>query len=70
MITIDRKIRFRVSPKANIALKILRSRLSDLLSHQMRGRVLTESQVRWNDLAMSVLGRVKGDDEHTPVVIR
>jgi ATP-dependent RNA helicase DHX29 len=68
-ITIDRKIRYQVSPKVNIALKILRGQLSELLSLQMRRRVLTGSQVRWNDLAMSVLGRME-DDEQSSVVIR
>jgi len=68
-VTVDKKIRFQTSPKSNIALKLLRTQLSLLLSHQMRSRVLTESQVRWNDLAMSVLGRVKNTDNEQPSVI-
>ncbi|KIL70700.1 hypothetical protein M378DRAFT_194963 [Amanita muscaria Koide BX008] len=69
-VTVDKKIRFQISPKSNIALKLLRTQLSSLLSHQMRSRVLTESQVRWNDLAISVLGWVKNTDDHPSVIIR
>ncbi|KAG5353387.1 hypothetical protein C0989_007532 [Termitomyces sp. Mn162] len=56
---IDRKIKFRISPKSNIALKFLRIQLWSLLAHQFRGKPLTESQVLWNEIAMLVLGKVK-----------
>ncbi|EMD41750.1 hypothetical protein CERSUDRAFT_110326 [Gelatoporia subvermispora B] len=58
-ISIDRKIRFRVMPKASIALKLLRSNIGSLLSTQLRGKPLTETQLLWNELAMMVLGKVK-----------
>ncbi|THU91743.1 P-loop containing nucleoside triphosphate hydrolase protein [Dendrothele bispora CBS 962.96] len=67
-VSIDRKIRFQLSPKANIALKILRSRLGTLLENQFRGKkVLVESQLHWQELAMMTLGKVK--QESTPQVI-
>ena len=56
---IDRKIRFRIPPKARIALKLLRSNLASILSAQFRTRPLDESQVRWNEVAMMILGKVK-----------
>ncbi|RDB29553.1 putative helicase C15C4.05 [Hypsizygus marmoreus] len=56
---IDRKIKFRVAPKANVALKFLRSQLGSLLAHQFRGKTLTESQILWNEIALMVLGKVK-----------
>lgn len=56
---IDRKIKFRVSPKANVALKILRSQLGTLLAQQFRGKPLSESQYLWFDLALMVLGKTK-----------
>jgi len=56
---IDRKIKFRVSPKANVALKILRSHLSTLLAQQFRGKSLSESQCLWFELALMVLGKAK-----------
>ncbi|RDX56021.1 P-loop containing nucleoside triphosphate hydrolase protein [Lentinus brumalis] len=57
--SIDRKVRFRISPKASIALKHLRSNLSSILAAQFRTRSLTESQLRWNEIAMMILGKVK-----------
>lgn len=56
---IDRKIKFRISGKANIALKHLRSQMTNLLACQFRGKPLSESQVLWNELAMMVLGKTK-----------
>lgn len=71
-VVIDRKIRFQVTPKTNVALKMLRNQLSSLLSHQIRSKALTDSQARWNDLAMSVLGKIKAgkDTEYIPVIIK
>ncbi|KAF8641157.1 hypothetical protein AX17_000792 [Amanita inopinata Kibby_2008] len=68
----DRKLRFQVSPKTNLALKVLRSKLTLLLSLQMRSKALTSCQVRWNDLALSVLGGVKEEKkgEGISVVVR
>ncbi|KAG7450382.1 uncharacterized protein BT62DRAFT_916822 [Guyanagaster necrorhizus] len=61
---IDRKIKFRVPPKTNIALKHLRTQLAAVLAQQFRGKVLNESQILWNDMALSVLGKVKVEDEN------
>lgn len=57
--TIDRKIKYRVPPKANIALKILRGHLANILAQQFRGKPLTGSQTRWNEVALMVLGKQK-----------
>ncbi|KAK0465179.1 P-loop containing nucleoside triphosphate hydrolase protein [Desarmillaria tabescens] len=62
--SIDRKIKFRVAPKTNIALKHLRTQLAAVLSQQLRGKVLNESQILWNEMALSVLGKVKVEDEN------
>jgi len=56
---IDRKIKFHIPPKSNIALKFLRSRLGSLLAQQFRGKPLTESQILWKEVAMMVLGKAK-----------
>ncbi|KAF9456536.1 P-loop containing nucleoside triphosphate hydrolase protein [Collybia nuda] len=60
---IDRKIKFRVPPKTNIALKVLRYQLGSLLAHQFRGRALNESQSSWNELSLMVLGKIKIEDD-------
>jgi ATP-dependent RNA helicase DHX29 len=65
MLSIDRKIRYQLAPKANVALKILRQHLTAILALQLRGKPLTESQVLWYDLATAALGKMKletGDD--------
>ncbi|KAG6832456.1 hypothetical protein H0H92_001502 [Tricholoma furcatifolium] len=61
--SIDRKIKFRLPPKSNVALKFLRTQLWSLLAHQFRGKPLTESQTLWNDVAISVLGKMKPGTE-------
>ncbi|KAJ7070917.1 P-loop containing nucleoside triphosphate hydrolase protein [Mycena amicta] len=56
---IDRKVRFQVSPRCNAALKALRTHLASTLATQFRIRPLTESQVLWSELALSVLRKEK-----------
>ena len=62
---IDRKVRFRVKPKVNVALKFLREQLVALLASQYRGKPLLEPQMMWNDIAMAVLGKAKSSGEGT-----
>lgn len=65
MLSIDRKIRYQLAPKANVALKILRQHLTTILALQLRGKPLSESQVLWYELATAALGKIKletGDD--------
>ena len=57
--SIDRKVRFRIPPKTSIALKLLRQNLASILAAQLRTRPLTESQARWNEIAMMILGKVR-----------
>lgn len=64
-IVIDRKIKFRVPPKTGIALKMLRSQLADAMAAQIRREELTEQQLRWFDLAMRILGKIKPLEEET-----
>jgi len=66
---IDRKIKFQISPKSNIALKILRGQLNTILAHRFRGKVLTESQIIWEELASDVLGKAKIEDEGAPIIV-
>ncbi|KAF9654251.1 P-loop containing nucleoside triphosphate hydrolase protein [Thelephora ganbajun] len=64
---IDRKIKFRILGRVNIALKYLRHHLAAILANQIRGKPLSESQMLWHELAMSVLGKSKlitGEEEN------
>lgn len=60
---IDRKLKFTISAKSNIALKILRERLADLLALQFQGRTLSESQRKWMEIGFLALSRIKLKDE-------
>ena len=56
---VDRKIKFRIPGRVNVALKYLRHHLATILANQIRGMPLSESQLLWNELAMSALGKMK-----------
>lgn len=64
-VIIDKKIRYRLTPKISIALKYLRTNLSNILAAQFRAKKLTEQQQRWNDLVMLVLSKVKVEEPST-----
>ncbi|OAX44745.1 P-loop containing nucleoside triphosphate hydrolase protein [Rhizopogon vinicolor AM-OR11-026] len=72
MLSVDRKIRYQLTPKANVALKILRQHLTTILAQQLRGRPLTEPQVLWYDLAIAALGKIKleSGDDNTKLMIK
>jgi ATP-dependent RNA helicase DHX29 len=62
-----------MSPKSNIALKILRNHLGTILAQQFRSKPLSESQSLWFEMALMVLGKVKIEasegEEHLAVVV-
>lgn len=62
-VALDRKVRFRVGGKTNLAVKYLRDQLSSILAAVMRGRALTDAQMRWYELAMLLMGRRKAVQE-------
>ncbi|TFK57142.1 P-loop containing nucleoside triphosphate hydrolase protein [Heliocybe sulcata] len=63
-VSVDRKLKWRVAPKTNVALKVLRNNLASLLAQQFRGKPLVESQVLWHELGMAVLGKMKIEDDN------
>lgn len=62
--SIDRKIRFCVAPKTNVALKILREQLSIVLAQQYQGKILTQEQEVWKELGLLALSRAKIKQEN------
>jgi ATP-dependent RNA helicase DHX29 len=58
---IDRKIRFQIPTKSNIALKLLRGQTAGLLATRFRIKPLTQAQLTWNEVALTVLGKLKID---------
>ncbi|KAF9474475.1 P-loop containing nucleoside triphosphate hydrolase protein [Pholiota conissans] len=63
MAFIDRRLKFTSSPKTNIALKILRERLANLMSLQFQGKTLTDSQAKWMEIGILALSHAKLKDE-------
>ena len=59
MASIDRKIKFRIPPKTNVALKFLREQLGNVLAHQFRNKTPMRSHLQWNETGLMVLGKVK-----------
>jgi len=59
MVQIDRKVRFHVSPKTAVAIKILRERLVDTLSSSYSDKPISATQEKWEQLALIALGRLK-----------
>ncbi|KAF8337940.1 P-loop containing nucleoside triphosphate hydrolase protein [Cantharellus anzutake] len=66
---IDRKIKYNLSPKTNLAVKVLRERTASILATQMRGKPLSLSQQKWKELALFVLGKLKIDADVTDISI-
>jgi ATP-dependent RNA helicase DHX29 len=66
--SIDRKIRFCVAPKTNIALKILREQLSNVLALQYQGKALTQAQEAWKELGLLALSKAKIKTETTIMI--
>ncbi|KAL7421927.1 hypothetical protein Q5752_003699 [Cryptotrichosporon argae] len=59
---IDRKIRFAVSGKTALALKLARDRLAAATAARMRGRALADAQTRWFELAWACVATGEHDD--------
>ena len=48
-----------MAPKTNVALKILREQLSNVLAQQYQGKVLTQAQEAWKELGLLALSKAK-----------
>lgn len=66
---IDRKLKYTISAKSNVALKILRERLADILALQFQSKILTESQMVWMNIGLLALSRAKLKDEKDGIVL-
>jgi len=61
---LDKKIKYRLPPRANVALSYLRDRTAGIISLRMRGKEISEEQEKWWELLLDVLG--KKDSESRP----
>ncbi|WRT66497.1 uncharacterized protein IL334_003456 [Kwoniella shivajii] len=60
---LDRKIRFNISPKSAIAIKLLREQFAAAMSTRLRGKKLSENQEKWFDLGLKCLKVQVNEDE-------
>jgi ATP-dependent RNA helicase DHX29 len=66
---VDRKIRFRIPPKTNLALKYLRSKLLVVLSERLQKKRSTGSQERWMEMALVILGKLRPEESNSETVV-
>ncbi|KAI0257581.1 P-loop containing nucleoside triphosphate hydrolase protein [Lactifluus subvellereus] len=67
---IDRKIKFRIPAKTNLALKCLQKKLAAVLSERLRNKPSIESQERWTEMALLVLGKLRPErDQNEQTVV-
>lgn len=52
---LDRKVRYRVSPKTAMAIKVLREHFAQTMSARFRGKPLSDQQEIWFDLGLKCL---------------
>jgi ATP-dependent RNA helicase DHX29 len=62
---VDRKIRFRIPARTVLALKYLRNQLAAVLNERLRNKPTTESQERWMDIVLAVLGKLRPELDRT-----
>ncbi|EJT99916.1 P-loop containing nucleoside triphosphate hydrolase protein [Dacryopinax primogenitus] len=56
-IYLDKKIKYRLPPRANVALSYLRDHAAAIISLRMRGKEINEEQEQWWELLLDVLGK-------------
>ena len=66
---VDRKIRFRIPAKTNLALKHLRNKLAVVLGERLQKKPSTESQERWMETALVILGKLRPKQSSSETIV-
>jgi ATP-dependent RNA helicase DHX29 len=66
---IDRKINFRIPAKTNLALKHLRNKLAVVLSERLQKKPSTESQEKWMETALVILGKLRPEQSSSETIV-
>jgi ATP-dependent RNA helicase DHX29 len=66
---VDRKIRFHIPAKTNLALKYLRHKLAVVLSERLQKKPLTGSQERWMEMALVILGNLRPEQSSSETIV-
>ncbi|KIR55599.1 DEAH box polypeptide 36 [Cryptococcus gattii Ru294] len=64
---LDRKIKYSLSPKASIAVKLIREQLYQVMSLRFKGKKLSDNQQRWFELGLKCLAAGLQDEEATKI---
>ena len=59
---LDRKVRYRMSPKTGLAFKLLRNQVGSLLAARLRNDSSENVGSLWEQLIMKILGHIKVED--------
>jgi ATP-dependent RNA helicase DHX29 len=69
-VIIDRKIKYKIPPMAQVALKILRRQISLLLSESFGNLASTDKhRSSWQEVALKVLGKVDWEPKDKPDIL-
>jgi len=66
---VDRKIKFRIPARTNVALKYLRNKLDVVLNERLRKKTPTGSQERWMNMGLVVLGKLRPERDSSAQTI-
>lgn len=66
---IDHKIKFRLTPKACVALKQLRQQLHSIINLKSRSIALKPEQVEWHRLTLAILSRINPNEANLELTI-
>lgn len=64
---LDRKIKYSLSPKASIAVKLIREQFYQVMSLRFKGKKLSDNQQRWFELGLKCLAAGLQDEEATKI---
>ncbi|KAI0307778.1 P-loop containing nucleoside triphosphate hydrolase protein [Multifurca ochricompacta] len=67
--SVDRKIKFRIPAKANLALKYLRNQLAIALGERLGNQPSTGLQEKWMEMALIVLGKLRLEQDRNEQTI-
>lgn len=66
---LDRKIKYSLSPKTSIAIKLIREQFYQVMSLRFRGKKLSDNQQRWFELGLKCLAAGLQDEEAAKICV-
>ncbi|OXB39837.1 DEAH box polypeptide 36, partial [Cryptococcus neoformans] len=66
---LDRKIKYSLSPKTSIAIKLIREQFYQVMSLRFRGKKLSDNQQKWFELGLKCLAAGLQDEEAAKISV-